>query len=138
MSRHVLDARPGKHYEHTFIDDLESFFWVLFYTVAGYADPGVNNLTQTASDVLDRLDHEDLSMLRCYKDVYIRGCRRKGLAMRRTLGAFRNSWVSDPALVTAIVKLGVIFDDYAEDKLSEQLPENLFPKIVNIFLEALE
>ncbi|KAG9124204.1 hypothetical protein FRC07_012413 [Ceratobasidium sp. 392] len=95
MSVTVLSARPGQKYEHSFMDDLESFFWVLLYTVASHTDPGVNTMTPTASRIVDQLDLEDMDAL------------------------------------------GSFFYDDSSVLLSELTPAEVFPRIAEIFVDAL-
>ncbi|KAG9118422.1 hypothetical protein FRC07_007074, partial [Ceratobasidium sp. 392] len=40
MSIRVLKTRIGTKYEHHFMDDLESFFWLILWCIAGHVDPG--------------------------------------------------------------------------------------------------
>ncbi|CAE6513050.1 unnamed protein product [Rhizoctonia solani] len=56
MAIKLLRATSLEPIRHTFIHDLESFFWVLLYVIADHRDPGVSQLNAAATHVLDQLD----------------------------------------------------------------------------------
>ncbi|KAG8745862.1 hypothetical protein FRC10_006889 [Ceratobasidium sp. 414] len=138
MSANVLNVRPGQEYKHTFMDDLESFFWVLLYIVASHIDPGVDSITPAASEIVDRMDHEDMHIVQAFKVSYLADCRRRPQKVAKTFHKTGNSWARNGDLVLALVQLGSFFFDAGDISLSEQAPAEVFPKVVEIFIDALQ
>ncbi|KAG9103626.1 hypothetical protein FRC06_009284 [Ceratobasidium sp. 370] len=138
MSIGVLGVLPGERYEHTFMDDLESFFWVLLYTTLGHADPGVNGLNSAALRILDRLDHQDMHMVNMFKSGFLATCGSCPEAAAQMLRKAENGWACDDNLVSAVVQLGSFFLDDDDVPITEMGPAVAFPKVVDIILEALE
>ncbi|KAG8710330.1 hypothetical protein FRC08_017296 [Ceratobasidium sp. 394] len=138
MSVKVLNVRPGQEYEHTFLDDLESFFWVLLYIVAAHTDPGIDNLTPAASGIVDRMDHEDMHTVQMFKLAHLADCRRRPRKVTKMLSKIGNSWACDGDVVLALVQLGSFFFGVGGVSLSEQAPAKVFPRVVDVFIEALQ
>ncbi|CAE6439022.1 unnamed protein product [Rhizoctonia solani] len=57
-----LLAKPTKPVPHTYVHDLESFFWVLLYTIAEHQEGGAP-VNSNALEVLERLDRLDNTLL---------------------------------------------------------------------------
>ncbi|KAG8727374.1 hypothetical protein FRC10_006147, partial [Ceratobasidium sp. 414] len=62
MSIRVLRVEIGSPYEHHFMDDLESFFWVILWGVAQHVDPD-EVVTRKALVILNQLDQSNLDSM---------------------------------------------------------------------------
>ncbi|KAG8745854.1 hypothetical protein FRC10_006881 [Ceratobasidium sp. 414] len=138
MSIGVLGVLPGERYEHTFMDDLESFLWVLLYVIAGHANPGVNSLNSAALKILDHMDHEDTGLVQMFKSGFLANCGSYPEGAAGVLRATGNDWACDDNLVSAVVQLGSFFLDDEDVSIAELAPAVAFPKVIDIILGALE
>ncbi|KAG8768373.1 hypothetical protein FRC12_005602 [Ceratobasidium sp. 428] len=140
MSVNVLNVQPGEPYEHSFMDDLESFFWVLFYVMVEHTDPGVDSPNHEAKEILDLLDSEDEDMreVRLVKVTHLENCHRRPEEIVKMLHKTQNCWACDKTLTQILIQLGSFFSDNQEVALSDLTPAKAFPIVVNIFVEALE
>jgi hypothetical protein len=142
MSSRVLQVEPGFKYRHTFLDDLESFFWVIFHSAAAHLDNKDAILTDEAWDVIVELDRWDLTNLGVWKSAMPTFCyRQSGAAMRRKLKRFGNSWASDPIFINTIVRFGAYLEHISmveDDDLSKFSPATVFSTVVDIILSQLE
>jgi hypothetical protein len=138
MSIQVLSVRPGRHFNHTFLDDLESFFWLILWSVAAHLDPG-EEPTDDALRTLQALDRPDLEDMAGRKMRLLRECGYdNGEDMMNRLRLFNNTWASDPAVVSTTISLGRFFHMIDARTISnKQLPAAVFPYIVSIILDAL-
>ncbi|KAG9109429.1 hypothetical protein FRC07_008325 [Ceratobasidium sp. 392] len=135
----VLGAEAGERYQHSFMDDLESFFWVLFYTVVGHTNPGVQNLDPAAKKILDRLDDPSMDSVWRAKSFHLKRFHEHPEETTEKLRKLtNNSWASDDILIQLLIRLGSFFYDNEELELESMKPEEGFPKIVDMFIEALE
>jgi hypothetical protein len=139
MSIRVLSVRLGRPYNHSFLDDLESFFWLILWSVAARLEHGVVEPTEDALEVLGDLDQTRLTHIASLKRTLLRDCGlRNGNAMRDKLSAFENTWASDPAIVSTIISLGRFFYRIDTEQISsEQPPTLVFPYIASIILDVL-
>ncbi|KAG9119588.1 hypothetical protein FRC07_005331 [Ceratobasidium sp. 392] len=138
MSTKVLNVKPGNRYKHGFIDDLESFFWVLFYTVVGRRNSITSHPDPAAMEILNKLDSESMAVVRWHKLEYLEDCHRNPELMIGELRKIENSWASDDTLIQLLVRLGSFFYDEGEVRLTEMEPEYAFPTVVDLFIKALE
>ncbi|KAG8722510.1 hypothetical protein FRC09_006159 [Ceratobasidium sp. 395] len=139
MSTRVLQLEIGQEYEHHFMDDLESFFWLILWCVVEHLDSRKAKPSMVAYRLLDELSKPELRFIALTKVNVLRQCSKKGIKIRKTLAACTNAWASDPAIVSVIVKLGSYFDDVNEEEsLSEYTPDVVFPMFVGIILDALK
>ncbi|KAG8785959.1 hypothetical protein FRC12_017023 [Ceratobasidium sp. 428] len=139
MSARILEMEVGQQYEHHFVDDLESFFWLILWCVVEHRDARGDKATPAAYELLDGLSQHKLSGIADKKGNLLRHCEKKGTKMRSKLAACGNRWAADPAVVTVILRLGSYFQDiYGEDSLSECMPDDVFPKFVGIITDALK
>jgi hypothetical protein len=139
MSIQVLSARPGWHYNHSFLDDLQSFFWLMLWCVAAHLEPGEAEPTEEALRTLNALDRPDLEDMASRKSTLLRDCYRDGGAeMRYKLNSFQNTWASDPAITSTILSLGRFFHKIENRDISPDQPTTVaFPFVVSIMLDAL-
>jgi hypothetical protein len=146
MSARVLHIKQGKRYTHHFLDDLESFFWLLLWCVVEHRDTSPGNdktiidPTEEALDLLGSLDRADsqLKTISHSKESILTQCRRGKFA--RTLQECKNSWVTEPVIISVISQLGAyFFDVYNDDYPYLRYPPHIvFPTIVNVLTDSLE
>ncbi|KAG8688335.1 hypothetical protein FRC09_012961 [Ceratobasidium sp. 395] len=97
MSYRVLKIPVGQRYEHSFMDDLESFFWVILWCVVEHVDANGNSLkvaeqTQRAAPILNLLDQFKLENIASAKLAMLAGCLLDdGDDMKNTLASCKNS-----------------------------------------------
>lgn len=139
MSLRVLEVNPGTPYYHNFLDDLESFFWLIFWCAAAHLDVGTRHPTGDAQYILDSMDQCGLKSLADWKRGKLRQCSKKsGASIRLLLKSFGNSWASHPLFANTIVRLGDFFETFDYDDLSKVSPVDVFLNIVNIILQELD
>jgi hypothetical protein len=139
MSAQVSCVPRGKRYNHSFLDDLESFFWLILWSVAFHLDPGQTDYTNAARDVLwslDRPDREDLMIEK--QSLLMDCCHGTGDDMKQLLQGFDNSWASDPAIISTIVGLGHFFCNVDMGYIRPgQPPTTVFPFVAGTIMGAL-
>ncbi|KAG8692988.1 hypothetical protein FRC11_003237, partial [Ceratobasidium sp. 423] len=144
MSTRVLRVSVGERYEHHFMDDLESFFWLTLWCVAQHTDRdpegNAKNPSQKALDSLRHLDRadSDFETLAASKNLILTDCNRNKL--KAQLEAYNNAWVNDQAIARVIIKIGKCFFkvNIIDTEVECYKPETEFPELVNIILEGLE
>ncbi|KAJ1303547.1 hypothetical protein OPQ81_011731 [Rhizoctonia solani] len=121
MSIRVLRVIVGERYEHYFMDDLESFFWLILWCVAQHTDPapegnannpGPSRATLAILRQLDRAD-SDFDALAGYKTMLLADCVNGKI--KAMLVDCNNAWANDQAI-----------------------PETEFPAVIDIISEALK
>ncbi|KAG8745175.1 hypothetical protein FRC10_008628 [Ceratobasidium sp. 414] len=138
MSSRVLKVKLGHRYEHHFMDDLESFFWLIFCSVVEHVDVRGAKVARDALGLLDQLDRRDLIDIGRAKGDLLGECFGKGSRMRVTLASCENSWATDPAIVSVVLKLGALLHGvYLYETLEECSPNDVFPSVVDIIMGAL-
>ncbi|CAE6495983.1 unnamed protein product [Rhizoctonia solani] len=152
MSARVLFVRVGTPYEHHFMDDLESFFWLIFWCVLQHTDPpssetgSINQPTETAQELLQQLDRSDseFKTLAMTKKALLLQCSDGGQDLPPSivdeLERCQNSWVTNPAIVHVIVKLGFRFYNLYVDRsqFPKCTPADEFPKLIGIIADGLK
>ncbi|CEL63354.1 hypothetical protein RSOLAG1IB_05398 [Rhizoctonia solani AG-1 IB] len=143
MSVRVLRVPIGAPYAHDFLDDLESFFWLLLWCVIEHRDiiPSKNGAaadpTPKASELLQLLDRHDsdFAAIAGSKSMILIDCSRG--EFEADLKACENTWATDPIIIDVIQQLGAYFHDIPRHRdLSKYKPEKVFPKIVDIFRDT--
>ncbi|KAG8719362.1 hypothetical protein FRC08_003028 [Ceratobasidium sp. 394] len=138
MSARVLDVPPGRRYEHHFMDDLESFFWLILVCAAEHLDSPGSKAADGAFKLLGKLDRHNLSDIADGKLSLLQRCGGKGGRMREALESCKNSWATDPAIVSVVLKLGRYFNKvYSEESLEECTPNDVFPVVVETITSVL-
>ncbi|KAG8742974.1 hypothetical protein FRC10_000596 [Ceratobasidium sp. 414] len=139
-TRKYIDFRTveiGSPYEHHFMDDLESFFWLIVWCVAQHVDRGKTE-TEAASTVLNQLDRSSLGDMAIIKVGMLTNCvLEQGFGMQKTLGSLKNSWAADPGIVYVILRLGEYFYGIKRQKILEYTPAKAFSTIVQITMDGL-
>ncbi|KAG9120048.1 hypothetical protein FRC07_004623 [Ceratobasidium sp. 392] len=144
MSKRVLKVPVGQRYEHSFMDDLESFFWLVLWCVVEHVDgprtgPQRVEQTQGAVRVLNLLDQSNLDSIATTKGDLMADCfRDNGDAMKSTLASCKNSWAADPMVVKLILKLGVYFFGISYTKIFKYKPAKVFPELVKMIMDAFD
>jgi hypothetical protein len=142
MSSRVLQVEPGFKYRHTFLDDLESFFWVIFHAAAAHLDSKDAIPTHVAQGVMDELDRWNLTNLGLWKSGVLISCfKRFGAGMEDMLKEFDNAWALDPIFIKTIVRFGAYLDHIDRSPSSTTLnfpPATVFSTVVDIILSELE
>ncbi|KAG8734873.1 hypothetical protein FRC10_011341 [Ceratobasidium sp. 414] len=138
MSVRVMEVGIGRRYQHHFMDDLESFFWLILWCVAEHVDGHGTKPTQEAQNILDRLDHPELDSISDRKRSVMTWCADDdGAGMEDRLASWGNSWAKNSRIVALIVELGAYFQHVKRRKLHTYTPSDVFPAIVEIILRAI-
>ncbi|KAG8743003.1 hypothetical protein FRC10_000511 [Ceratobasidium sp. 414] len=127
-------------YNHHFLDDLESFFWLILWSTAAHLDPHVSKGTYDALVVVNNLDHPSLTSIYTQKRTLLSDCDRfGGKVMKSQLASFGNNWAKDPMVVSVIVDLGSFFHGIDNTDLGNPNyePDIVFPCVVDIIMNAL-
>ncbi|KAG9122898.1 hypothetical protein FRC07_000531 [Ceratobasidium sp. 392] len=141
MSARVLNMKVGEQYEHHFMDDLESFFWLILLCVAEHTDARGKKANPAAYEVLNKLGQHELSSIAAEKVVLMAQCQADdGDDMRNLLKEFDNNWANDPAIVSVILTLGSYFHGAFMSKktLSKRSVDTVFPMVVGVIRHALD
>ncbi|KDN48241.1 hypothetical protein RSAG8_02833, partial [Rhizoctonia solani AG-8 WAC10335] len=138
----LIDFRTtevGTRYNHHFLDDLESFFWLILWAVAAHLDKGKQCPTPEAQQLLDMLNQDNLeNMSSCKLGLLTRFTMPK--VAEKKLNTYANEWASDPMFFKAITNLGTFLSGLTqpEDRTElEVTPGEAFAKVVRIFLSVL-
>ncbi|KAG8733187.1 hypothetical protein FRC10_000375 [Ceratobasidium sp. 414] len=138
MSVRVMEVGIGCRYHHHFMDDLESFFWLILWCVAEHVDGPGTKPTVQAQETLDALDQPNLVGIRTQKRTFMGYCADEdGVEMEDMLVSWGNSWAKNSGIVALIVELGAYFRDIKRRKLLTYAPSDVFPVIVEIILRAI-
>ncbi|KAG8735182.1 hypothetical protein FRC10_010903 [Ceratobasidium sp. 414] len=136
MSLRVLRIPIGQPYEHSFMDDLESFFWLILWCILERVEPG--NTNPGVEDLLNLLNQPNLKGIASQKSDLLASCfREDGDDMKDALALCRNSWATDPAVVDLILKMGSYFDRITRKRIFNYTPVEVFPKIIKMITDAL-
>ncbi|CAE7070174.1 unnamed protein product [Rhizoctonia solani] len=153
MSIRVLKIEVGTPYEHHFVDDLESFFWLILRCVVAHRDAnpgkteGFKTLTPKALELLDKLDQSDskssttlVDSKACLLMSCTDGMDGEPCTMEETLERCQNSWANNPAIVNVILNLVARFYTLHATRglVAKCTPEAEFPKMIGIISEGLE
>ncbi|CAE6352129.1 unnamed protein product [Rhizoctonia solani] len=147
----VLKIGEDVRFTHGYMDDVESFFWVILWCVVKHKDPHSDEnsnqrRTRTATSLLHKLNRLDPDLLemadskRSFLDDCTDSYKHRPCTMQRRLEDCQNSWASHPAIIDVIVNLGAHFhglDTYKHGTYKCE-PEVEFPKIVDIIVEGLK
>ncbi|KDN49821.1 hypothetical protein RSAG8_01886, partial [Rhizoctonia solani AG-8 WAC10335] len=139
MSIRVVAIPPGEQYHHTFLDDIESFFWLVLWSAAAHLDDGVPYPTAAAQSMLDLLNQQNPDGMESYKLSQLSlCCIRSGRAMLDKLKKLDNSWALHPLSSSVIVNFGKLAHEYYSNAPDESFsPLDVFPAVVGVFRDAL-
>lgn len=140
MSVRVLRVKVGQEYPHNFLDDLESFFWVILWSAAAHLDRTGSQPTRAAQEALNFMDQTSMEGLRKWKYAVLNECSDlSGQEMKNTLAEFGNTWASHPVFVNTLVPLGDYFSRIYRNggvPSADSLPL-VFSEIVDIIRSVL-
>ncbi|KAG8775186.1 hypothetical protein FRC12_001620 [Ceratobasidium sp. 428] len=140
MSARILKMHPGQQYEHHFMDDLESFFWLILWCAVEHVDVRDGEVTDTAYKMLNKLSQRDLSDIGSTKVSLMTECVGPGHDMQYRLAACRNAWASNSAIVSIILRLGSYFHGVhlMKHMIGTYAPPEAFSMFVEVIKGALD
>ncbi|KEP45003.1 putative kinase domain protein [Rhizoctonia solani 123E] len=139
MSISVLAVKAGMRYHHHYFDDLESFFWLMLWSVCAHLDDGKRHPSPRAQDLLNELNRGELYPMSVSK----MGLLTIFMDMERaedTLAEYANEWALDPMFLQVLTGMSSLlfrFTSTSGRKRAEGSPGTIFGKVVRIFLDAL-
>ncbi|QRV95108.1 mRNA 3'-end-processing protein RNA14 [Ceratobasidium sp. AG-Ba] len=137
-SLRVTEVQPGERYRHSFLDDLESFFWLLLWCVVEHVDLGKSQVSGNAEDMMNQLDQSWLGQLILTKSGLLDECTREsGAPMKSRLLSFQNEWASNPTMIDLILDLGSFFHEVDRTDIAQYSPAQIFEEVVYIVNQAL-
>ncbi|KAG8739493.1 hypothetical protein FRC10_005589, partial [Ceratobasidium sp. 414] len=138
MSARILDVELGQRCQHHFMDDLESFYWLILLCAIEHIDSPGGQATKSALALLEQLECHNINFISSIKYTLLQHCAGKGKLMRQKLASCENSWATDPAIVSVVLKLGTYFNGiYVDDLLEDCSPTEVFPVVVGVIAGAL-
>jgi hypothetical protein len=138
MSLRVLRVEPGTPYHHSYLDDLESFFWLIFWCATAHTDSADHYPTSKAQRMLTKLNHGDLETMAFVKRGLLTDCSQaRGIEMRKMLDSFANTWALDPIIRSVILELGRFFHKTYDNPDESRSPPKDFLKVVCTIQDAL-
>ncbi|KAG8729066.1 hypothetical protein FRC11_009591 [Ceratobasidium sp. 423] len=141
MSTRVLQVKAGQRYHHSFLDDLQSFFWLIFWSIAAHLGDGQDRPTLDAQAVLNKMNRSDLESLCEWKSQQLGYCRGQRIQLGSTLDGFGNEWGSSSMFRHAIFQLGAFLETTTLDDTRPELestPGNTILTFVKIIQAALQ
>ena len=139
MSIHVSFTPSGTPYHHSYLYDLESFFWLILWSVAAHRDEDSQHISSKAQHILDSMGTGTLETIAAIKQSRLQDCAmRGGSTMEKTLQLCKNTWASDPIFTKVILGLGTLFHQVDVWEIPRDEPAtSMFPRVVNIIMDAL-
>jgi hypothetical protein len=140
MAVQALDVSPGKPYHHSFIYDLESFFWIIYWSAAAHLDAKNSCPTSDAQDVLNSMNKHNLKSIWGWKHGQLSLCADNPDKMKQNLAEFNNEWGLSPLFQDVIIQLGTFFCAAINQKTRTKLessPGSTMLEVVNIIQIAL-
>ncbi|KEP51914.1 putative kinase domain protein [Rhizoctonia solani 123E] len=139
MSIHAIGVSVGEKYDHSFLDDIESFFWLILWSAAAHLDEGVQRRTAVAQSTLDLFNQHNQTGMATFKAGQLSYCLEDGFIMKMDLRKLGNSWASHRLFSKVIVNFGALVYRYniAVLKKKNPSPVDVFPEVVRVFLNAL-
>lgn len=137
MSIRVLEVEIGSPYPHSFLDDLESFLWLILWSVVAHLDPKAQT-TFGAQTMLNSMSDGNLHALASWKLARLFDCvLGNGARMKRALHTCENKWALDQTFTDAIVGLGGFFSNIYGDPDAPRRPAEAFSQVIDIIESAL-
>lgn len=133
MSVRVLATKPGAPSDHNFMDDLESFFWLILWSVAAHLDPD-QDPTPAAQKTIGLLEQVDLEQMLVNKTFLLAECTDDGMEIKGRLLQFENQWATNNKVSSLIHSMGKFF---YKARYREDNPINGFPTVVDMIYAAL-
>ncbi|KAL5632404.1 hypothetical protein ACGC1H_005386 [Rhizoctonia solani] len=140
MSTYVLEVPAGQNYHHSFLDDMQSFYWLIYWSVAAHLDEGQKRPTPTAQGDLDSMNDSNLPNICSWKWRVLGYCSKRRALLARTLDNFGNEWASSSMFRHVIFHLGALLDKTIDEDARpsfESSPGETISAVVKTILEAL-
>ncbi|KAF8685430.1 other FunK1 protein kinase [Rhizoctonia solani] len=141
MATSVLSVQAGERYHHSFVYDLESFFWVIFWSVAAHLDKRGDNPTAGAQVVLNKMNRDEFSSIAEWKTTQLHYCAHNQSELIKILKGFGNGWGSSLIFQNVILGLGRFFFSALNPETCQKLetsPGTTFLAVVSIIQNALK
>ncbi|KAG8682175.1 hypothetical protein FRC11_000162 [Ceratobasidium sp. 423] len=141
MPVRALEVGDEERYPYSFLDGMESFFWLIHWSAAAHLDDGVRQHTAAAQSMLNSLNRHDLNGVSLIKLGILCYCSHTGIDMRKSLEKFGNSWASHPTFIDVTLKFGKLTWEYRYDAIDSEMqdssPAKVFLAVVGVFMNAL-
>ncbi|KAJ1302789.1 hypothetical protein OPQ81_003096 [Rhizoctonia solani] len=132
MSAAVLGSTFGKPYRHSYLDDLESFFWLIYLSAITHVDEGRQHNRYQLQEVAI-FNNPDMRKLAKFKgEVIDRGDR---ICLR--LDLYNNSWSKSYVFKKVLFELEDFFRDVWEEKDPGMTPAEAFTKITKFIMDGI-
>ncbi|KAF8753762.1 other FunK1 protein kinase [Rhizoctonia solani] len=131
MSASALGSTYGKPYRHSYLDDIESFFWSIYLLAVSHA--GNNGLNEYQDEEIKMFDDPSMKKLADYKAETLSD--RKNIFNRLTL--YENKWASSSAFATALFELEDFVCERWEEENPGMTPAEAFKKVTKTLLNAI-
>ncbi|KAG9118654.1 hypothetical protein FRC07_006730, partial [Ceratobasidium sp. 392] len=136
-SPRVLSNPIGPPYRYSFMDGLESFFWLMIWYVLERVEFGDAN--SEVNGILNRLDQPNLEGVTIEKSSLLAKCvRDDGKDMKDVLARCRNGWATDPMIAELIVEMDTYFYHISRKRVFHYIPNQVFPKLVKMGTDVLD
>ncbi|KAL5632405.1 hypothetical protein ACGC1H_005387 [Rhizoctonia solani] len=140
MSTTVLAVKKGRRYNHSFLDDLQSFFWLILWSAAAHLDDDQDRPTADAQKVLNKMNRSDFESICEWKSQLLGYCARDPDSVIDTLNGFDNEWGTSGMFQHVLLRLGTFLDEATYVKTRGELESSpgctLF-RFVEIIQDAL-
>jgi hypothetical protein len=138
MSVRVLKVKSGTPYRHSYLDDLESFFWLILWCATAHTDSTNHYPTLKAQHMLTVLNYDNLRMMAIMKQGILTYCSQaRGIEMCKMLDSFANTWALDPMIRSVILELGRFFHKTYDNPDESRSPPKDFLNVVRTIQDAL-
>ncbi|CAE6407039.1 unnamed protein product [Rhizoctonia solani] len=132
MSTSALGSTFGKPYRHSYLDDLESFFWLIYLSAVGHVDEGKRaNIYQRKEVAI--FDNPNMRKLANFKSQMV----GEGDRLYSYLNLFENKWAKSYAFKTVLFALEDFFRGVWEERDPGLTPTEVFTKITGVLLTAI-
>ncbi|QRW22319.1 kinase domain protein [Rhizoctonia solani] len=131
MSASALGSTYGKPYRHSYLDDIESFFWSIYLLTVSHA--GNNGLNEYQDEEIKMFDDPSMKKLADYKAETLSD--RKNIFNR--LGLYENKWAYSAAFSTALFELEDFVRETWEEEDPGMTPAEAFDRVTTTLLDAI-
>lgn len=134
MSVRVLKIKPGEECPHSFMDNLESFFWLLLWSVAAHLDPDQYTAAPSALNTLHQMDQDRMESIAAFKVMILGEC--SGAEIVKRVISFENEWAKSPSIGLLVFTMGGYLSTCSQSQPTPE-PTAVFPKIIEMISKAL-
>jgi hypothetical protein len=132
MSASSLGSTYGMPYRHSYLDDLESFYWLIYLSAVSHVDEG-KTMNANQKQEVKLFDSPSMGSLAEYKSQMIMG----GDGTSRWLNIFDNKWAKSFAFRTVLVELEEFFREVWEERDPGLTPTQAFTRFTDVLLIAV-